>query len=53
GERVLAENIIPVGAGPEDYQPAPQDAQKIAEADINSYVDLLRYNMKTVVDALT
>ncbi|MBC8077606.1 MAG: zinc ABC transporter substrate-binding protein [Chloroflexales bacterium] len=34
GERVLAENIIPVGAGPEDYQPAPQDAQKIAEADI-------------------
>ena len=34
GERVRAENIIPVGAGPEDYQPSPQDAQKIAEANI-------------------
>jgi ABC-type Zn uptake system ZnuABC Zn-binding protein ZnuA len=34
GPRVSAENIIPVGAGPEDYQPSPQDAQKIAEADI-------------------
>jgi zinc/manganese transport system substrate-binding protein/manganese/iron transport system substrate-binding protein len=34
GERVQAENIIPVGAGPEDYQPTPQDAQKIASADI-------------------
>lgn len=34
GERVLAENIIPTGASPEDYQPAPQDPQKISEADI-------------------
>lgn len=37
GERVVAENIIPIGAGPEDYQATPQDAQKIAEADILFY----------------
>jgi ABC-type Zn uptake system ZnuABC Zn-binding protein ZnuA len=34
GERVEAQNIIPVGAGPEDYQPRPQDAQAISEANI-------------------
>jgi ABC-type Zn uptake system ZnuABC Zn-binding protein ZnuA len=37
GDRVEAENIIPIGAGPEDYQPTPQDAQKIAGADIVFY----------------
>jgi ABC-type Zn uptake system ZnuABC Zn-binding protein ZnuA len=37
GARVVAENIIPLGAGPEDYQPTPQDAQKIAQADIVFY----------------
>src|SRR5262245_42727355 len=37
GDRVAAENIIPVGAGPEDYQPTPQDAQRIAAADIVFY----------------
>jgi ABC-type Zn uptake system ZnuABC Zn-binding protein ZnuA len=37
GERVETENIIPIGAGPEDYQPTPQDAQKIAAADIVFY----------------
>lgn len=37
GERVEAENIIPIGAGPEDYQPTPQDAQKIGSADIVFY----------------
>lgn len=37
GERVEAENIIPIGAGPEDYQPTPQDAQKIASASIVFY----------------
>jgi ABC-type Zn uptake system ZnuABC Zn-binding protein ZnuA len=37
GDRVEAENIIPLGAGPEDYQPTPQDAQKIAGADIVFY----------------
>ena len=37
GERVTAENIIPIGAGPEDYQPTPQDAQKLAGAAIVFY----------------
>jgi ABC-type Zn uptake system ZnuABC Zn-binding protein ZnuA len=34
GDRVSVENIIPIGAGPEDYQPTPQDARKIAAADV-------------------
>ena len=34
GERVQVTNIIPVGAGPEDYQPSPDDARALAEADI-------------------
>src|SRR6266545_362438 len=34
---ILAENIIPIGAGPEDYQPTPRDAQKITGADIVFY----------------
>ncbi len=37
GERVSSKNIIPLGAGPEDYQPAPQDTQAIADADIVFY----------------
>ncbi len=37
GDRVEAENIIPIGAGPEDYQPTPEDARKIAAADIVFY----------------
>ncbi|HEX5689694.1 MAG TPA: metal ABC transporter substrate-binding protein [Roseiflexaceae bacterium] len=37
GERVDVQNIIPIGAGPEDYQPTPQDAQAIGEADIVFY----------------
>jgi ABC-type Zn uptake system ZnuABC Zn-binding protein ZnuA len=37
GDRVEAENIIPIGAGPEDYQPTPEDARKIASADIVFY----------------
>src|SRR5262245_61711321 len=36
-DRVMVENIIPIGAGPEDYQPTPRDAQTIAEADIVFY----------------
>jgi ABC-type Zn uptake system ZnuABC Zn-binding protein ZnuA len=36
-DRVEAENIIPIGAGPEDYQPTPEDARKIAAADIVFY----------------
>ncbi|HYF64853.1 MAG TPA: metal ABC transporter substrate-binding protein [Herpetosiphonaceae bacterium] len=34
GERVAVENIIPLGAGPEDYQATPGDSQKIADARI-------------------
>jgi ABC-type Zn uptake system ZnuABC Zn-binding protein ZnuA len=37
GERVVAENIIPIGASPEDYQPTPQDAQKLVGAAIVFY----------------
>jgi ABC-type Zn uptake system ZnuABC Zn-binding protein ZnuA len=37
GERVQVTNIIPVGAGPEDYQPSPDDARALAEADIVFY----------------
>jgi zinc/manganese transport system substrate-binding protein/manganese/iron transport system substrate-binding protein len=37
GARVAAENIIPLGAGPEDYQPTPADAQKIAGAAVVFY----------------
>ncbi len=36
-DRVVVENIIPVGAGPEDYQPTPRDAQAIAAADLVFY----------------
>ncbi len=34
GERVQVTNIIPVGAGPEDYQPSPADARTLAQADV-------------------
>jgi len=34
GERVAVENMIPIGAGPEDYQATPADSQKIADAQI-------------------
>ena len=34
GERVQVENIVPMGAGPEDYQATPGDSQKIANAQI-------------------
>jgi ABC-type Zn uptake system ZnuABC Zn-binding protein ZnuA len=34
GERVSVENIIPLGAGPEEYQATPGDSQKIAAAQI-------------------
>lgn len=37
GDRIVAQNIIPIGAGPEDYQPTPQDAQTIAAADVVFY----------------
>ena len=37
GDRVEVQNIIPMGAGPESYQPKPQDAAAIAAADIVFY----------------
>jgi zinc/manganese transport system substrate-binding protein/manganese/iron transport system substrate-binding protein len=34
GDRVTVDSIIPAGAGPEDYEPKPQDARKLADADL-------------------
>jgi ABC-type Zn uptake system ZnuABC Zn-binding protein ZnuA len=34
GDHVTAESIIPAGVGPEDYEPRPEDARKVAEADL-------------------
>jgi ABC-type Zn uptake system ZnuABC Zn-binding protein ZnuA len=34
GDRVLVESIIPAGSGPEDYEPKPDDARKLADADL-------------------
>jgi len=32
GDRISAESIIPAGVGPEDYEPKPDDARKLATA---------------------
>jgi ABC-type Zn uptake system ZnuABC Zn-binding protein ZnuA len=34
GDRVTVTSIIPAGAGPEDYEPSPDDARKLADADL-------------------
>ncbi len=34
GDRVTVDSIIPAGAGPEDYEPKPDDARKLADADL-------------------
>ena len=34
GDRVSVSSIIPPGAGPEDYEPKPLDARKLAGADL-------------------
>lgn len=34
GDRATVDSIIPAGAGPEDYEPKPADAQKLADADL-------------------
>ena len=34
GERVTVSSIIPAGVGPEDYEPKPNDAKKLAGADL-------------------
>jgi ABC-type Zn uptake system ZnuABC Zn-binding protein ZnuA len=33
GDRVSVSSIIPAGAGPEDYEPKPNDAKKLVNAD--------------------
>src|SRR5206468_3833220 len=34
GDQVAVTSIIPAGAGPEDYEPKPDDARKLADADL-------------------
>jgi manganese/iron transport system substrate-binding protein len=34
GERVVVKNIVPIGASPETFQPAPQDVATVADADV-------------------
>jgi zinc/manganese transport system substrate-binding protein/manganese/iron transport system substrate-binding protein len=34
GDRVTVRSIVPAGAGPEDYEPRPDDARRLAEADL-------------------
>jgi zinc/manganese transport system substrate-binding protein/manganese/iron transport system substrate-binding protein len=34
GNRVAASSIIPAGVGPEDYEPKPDDAKKLADAKL-------------------
>jgi ABC-type Zn uptake system ZnuABC Zn-binding protein ZnuA len=34
GDRVRVQNLVPVGASPEDYQPAPQDIATLSAADL-------------------
>jgi zinc/manganese transport system substrate-binding protein/manganese/iron transport system substrate-binding protein len=34
GSRVAASSIIPAGVGPEDYEPKPDDARKLADAQL-------------------
>ena len=34
GDRAVVDSVIPPGAGPEDYEPKPDDARKLADADL-------------------
>jgi manganese/iron transport system substrate-binding protein len=34
GDRVAVQNLVPVGASPEDYEPTPQDAVTLSQAKI-------------------
>jgi zinc/manganese transport system substrate-binding protein/manganese/iron transport system substrate-binding protein len=34
GDRAVVDSIIPAGAGPEDYEPRPDDARKLADANL-------------------
>jgi ABC-type Zn uptake system ZnuABC Zn-binding protein ZnuA len=34
GDHVTVDAIVPAGSGPEDYEPRPEDARRISEADL-------------------
>ncbi len=34
GDRATVDSLVPVGASPEDYQPAPTDIEKVHDADL-------------------
>jgi zinc/manganese transport system substrate-binding protein/manganese/iron transport system substrate-binding protein len=34
GDHVEVDSIVPAGSGPEDYEPRPEDAREISEADL-------------------
>ena len=34
GDQVTVDSIVPAGSGPEDYEPRPEDARKISEAEL-------------------
>ncbi len=34
GDRVTVDSIVPAGVGPEDYEPRPEDARKLADAGL-------------------
>jgi ABC-type Zn uptake system ZnuABC Zn-binding protein ZnuA len=34
GNHVKVDSIVPAGSGPEDYEPRPEDARRISEADL-------------------
>lgn len=34
GDHVTVSSIVPAGAGPEDYEPKPDDARRLADADL-------------------
>jgi len=34
GDRVAVDSIVPAGVGPEDYEPKPEDARKLADAGL-------------------
>jgi ABC-type Zn uptake system ZnuABC Zn-binding protein ZnuA len=34
GDRVTVDSIIPAGVGPEDYEPRPNDARRLSEAEL-------------------
>ena len=49
GDRVDVTAIVPAGAGPEDYQPTPQDAIAVSRADVIFYNGL---GLEKAVDSM-